>query len=73
VEINYIDSRNKEISETKILILKTYTEKQAVDLGLIEKNNTGILIIFIVVLVVLYIIYRKINKARKRKRQEKEG
>ena len=73
VKINYRDSRNKEVEESKTLTLTVYTEKQALQLGLIQKSNTLSIILGIVVIIVLYLIYRRIKKARKKKKLEQEG
>jgi len=70
VEINYRDSRNKEVTEIKNLVLRVYTEKQAVSLGLIKKSRTISVIIGIVVLIILFFVYRKIKKALNKKIRE---
>tara|TARA_Y100000310_G_scaffold329950_1_gene400727 strand:+ start:2091 stop:2966 length:876 start_codon:yes stop_codon:yes gene_type:complete len=73
VEISYRDSRNNEITENEDLKIRTYTEKQAISLGLIEKSNTRTIVVLIIVLIILYIIYRKLKKAiRKRKQDNKK-
>lgn len=69
VELKYRDSRNNEVKESKNLEVRTYTEKQAVQLGLIKKSNTIIIVVGIIVFIVLFIIYRRIRKARKRKKE----
>jgi hypothetical protein len=73
VEINYRDSRNNEIKESKTLTLTAYTTEQAIQLGLIKKSNIGIIISSIVVLIILFLIYRTIRKRLKKKRLEQEG
>lgn len=72
VEISYRDSRNNQINEVKSLAIKTYTEKQAVELGLIQKSNTITIIVSVLILIILYLIYRRIKKARKKRRLEQE-
>lgn len=72
VKIKYRDSRNSNIEENKNLELKLYTEKQAQQIGLIKKNNTGIITGGVITIIVLYIIYRKIKNAGKRKKLERE-
>jgi len=68
VELIYTDSQNKQITENKIVSLKTYTIKEATDLGLISKNNTLLVILSIVGLLVLFLIYRRIRKKNRTKR-----
>ncbi len=70
VEITYLDSRNKEFTEKENLVLRAYTKKQAISLGLIKKSRTLIYVISIVILIVLFIVYRKIKKRRKLKREK---
>lgn len=62
IEITYTDSRNNQITEEKIIPLKIYTEKEAISLGLIKKNNALVIVISILVPLILFLIYRKIRK-----------
>ncbi len=66
VVLKFKDATNKEFTETKNLILKTYSLKQAQDLGLVKKPSY-IIYIIIGVLVLCYIGYR-VMKKRKLKR-----
>ncbi len=66
VILKFRDATNKEFTESKNLILKTYSLKQAQDLGLVKKTNYTIYII-IGILVLGYIGYR-IRKKRKKNR-----
>ena len=68
VELNYTDSGNNQITETKIISINAYTHEEAVNLGLIARNNTFIIIISIVVVLVLFLIYRRIRKRNRTKR-----
>jgi len=68
VQITYTDSQNKQITENKIIPIKTYTEKEAVELGLIKRNNTFLIIFIFLIVVILFFIYRRIKKRRKNKR-----
>jgi len=65
VILRFKDATNKEFTETKTLILKTYSLKEAQDLGLVKKPNYTIYIV-IGVLVLGYIFYR-IRKKKKLK------
>jgi len=68
VELTYTDSRNKQITENKIISIKTYTVKEATNLGLISKNNTFLIIISMMGFLVLFLIYRRIKKKNRNKR-----
>lgn len=67
VEITYTDSRNNQITENKIVSIKSYTQKEAEALGLVSGNSTSWLIIGAIVLLIGYILYRRIKKRRKNK------
>jgi hypothetical protein len=68
VQLTYTDSRNNQIVENKIISIKTYTMKEATELGLVRKNNTSIIILSIVGVLILFFAYRKIRKRRRNKR-----
>lgn len=68
VELTYTDSRNNQITESKTILIKTYTTKEATELGLINQNNTLLILVFVVVSLVLFLIYRKIRKRNRNKR-----
>lgn len=70
LELTYLDSRNKQITEEKTLNLKAYTEDEAIRLGIIEKSRVGLYAFLIILLVVLYLVYRYLRKRRKRKSEE---
>ncbi len=65
--LKFRDATNKEFTESKSIVLKTYSLKQAQDLGLVEKPNY---IYYIVagIFVLSYVIYR-IRKKKKLKRR----
>ncbi len=68
VQLTYTDSRNNQITENKVILIKTYTAKEATDLGLIGKNNTFAIIVSIVGALILFFIYRRIRKRNRNKR-----
>ncbi len=70
VKIEYRDSQNTEFRETKNLNLKAYTEKEALELGLISQNNTLTIVFVIIILIILFFVYRNLRK-RLKKRKEK--
>jgi len=72
VTLTYTDARNNKIGEDLSLQLKTYTEKQAVELGLIKKSNTAIIVSGIIIIVILFFVYRGIRRKLKKKKLEQE-
>jgi hypothetical protein len=72
-KVDYKDFDNNEQSEIVNFPIKVYTIEEALNLGLIKKNRTGIYILILGIVIILWIIYRKIKKRRKRKeRYQKE-
>jgi len=67
VILKFKDATNKEFTETKTVTLKTYSLKEAQNLGLVKKPNYTTYIIVIVV-IVGFIVYRKLKKRRKRRK-----
>jgi len=68
VKVTYSDSANNPITENKVISVKTYTVKEATDLGLINRNNTFVIILSIVGVLILFLIYRRIRKRNRNKR-----
>ena len=64
IKLTYTDSRNNQITENKVLSIKTYTTKEATDLGLVNRNNTFVIIFAIVGVLILFLIYRRMKKRR---------
>ncbi len=73
VVITYKDSLNKEYTEEFDIGLKVYTENQAIELGLMKRNNTTLYAGIIIVLILIWFIYRKWKKSRKMRKIKKEG
>jgi hypothetical protein len=65
-KITYKDLDNKDQSKTITLPVNVYTQKKALELGIIKQNNTGLYIGIIVVLIVIWLIYRNIKKRNKK-------
>ena len=63
VTLVFKDATNKEFTETKTISLKTYSLKEAQNLGLVKKPNY-VTYIVIVVLIIGFIIYRKLKKRK---------
>jgi hypothetical protein len=72
VTLRYRDILNKEYEETFNLDAHVYSQEQAINLGLIKRNNTFVYVIVVIVLIVIYIIYRRIRKAIKRRKEKEE-
>lgn len=69
IVLKYRDATNKEFTETKTISLRTYSLKEAQDLGLVAKPSYTLYIIGGIVLVV-YFIYRWRKKRKLRKLRE---
>lgn len=74
VILTYKDALNNEYTEETNLQLIVYTSEEAIQLGLVQKNNTATYIIVVIVLIIIYLVYRRIKKKRREKKnQEQEG
>ena len=69
ITLRYKDSTNKEYTETRIIILNTYSLKEAQDLGLVEKQNYTLPVI-IGIVILGYIVYRILKKRKLKKKRE---
>ncbi|MBU0958892.1 MAG: hypothetical protein KKB31_02995 [Nanoarchaeota archaeon] len=65
-KITYKDFDNKEQIENINLPFTVYTEKEALEKGLIIKSNTGKYITIIIVLLIIWIAFRRWRKSRRR-------
>ena len=72
VTVFYRDALNNEYTESFSLPIKVYTNDKAIELGLLEKNNTRMYFGVIVVFIIVYIAYKKIKKRRKAKLSEEK-
>jgi hypothetical protein len=68
VTVTYADSQNNQVTEEQTVFIKTYTQKEAISLGLIRGNNTALIIGFVVLTAVIFLIYRRIRKRARNKR-----
>ncbi len=73
VRLKYRDVTNKQYTESYNLQLKTYSIKEAIQLGLIKQSRAGTYVGFIIFIIIIYITYRKIKKARKAKKARQEA
>ena len=65
VTLRFKDATNKEFVETNALVLRIYSQREAQNLGLVEKPNF-VWYFVIGFLILIYVLYR-ILKKRKRK------
>ncbi len=72
VTLKYRDVLNEEFQETTTIDAKVYSKEQAVQLGLIQQNNTVSYVVIGIVLIIIYLIYRRIRKYYKRKKEKEE-
>ena len=66
ITVKYKDELNKEYEEEFNLSLKNYTEKKAVEIGLIKKNKTALYTVGVVSVLILYLLYRNLKKRSKK-------
>mgnify|MGYP001604968839 CR=1 FL=1 len=69
IELTYSDSRNNQITKQETSLIKTYTKKEAIGLGLVNKNNTPLIIISVIGILSILLVYRRIRKRNKRNGQ----
>lgn len=68
--VTYKDFENNDKSETINLDMTAYTKEKALQLGIIKKSNTPIVIGVVVFVVIVYFIIKIVRKVRKRKLSE---
>jgi len=66
--LTFLDATNKEFTESTNLILKTYSLKEASELGLVDKPKI-ILPLVISLLIIGYIVYRILKKRKLKKKR----
>jgi len=70
VTITYKDISNKEYTENFDVQLKVYSQDQAVQLGLIQKSYTWMIVIAVIIIVILFFVIRAIVKRRNKNNKE---
>ena len=68
--VTYKDFNNNEESITVDLPLTVYSRERAVELGIIDKNNTLLYIGGVIVLIILWFVYRYLKKRNKKRKKE---
>ncbi|MAH06774.1 hypothetical protein CMI38_00825 [Candidatus Pacearchaeota archaeon] len=72
VSVFYRDNLNNEYNEIANVRFKVYTQSRAVELGLVERNNTVGYVVGIVFVVILFYVYRKLRKRAREKKARKD-
>jgi len=65
-KITYKDLDNKDQSQTINLPVNVYTEEKALELGIIQKSNTGLYVGIVIGVILIWFVYRKIKKRNKK-------
>ena len=68
VTLKFMDATNKEFTENANLVLKTYSLKEAREVGLVDKPKI-VPYVVIFVLIVGYIVYRTLKKRKLKKKR----
>jgi len=69
VVVNYKDFDNNDKVENIQRDLTIYSVDEAVDLGIIERNNTFIYVVFVVIIIIAWLVYRNVKKRQKKKKR----
>lgn len=64
-KVYYKDFDNNDQTEDVNILFKVYTREEALNLGLIKKNNTWIYVIILVILIIAWFVWRRIKKRKK--------
>lgn len=70
ISVTYKDAVNNKYNEDFDLQVKVYTKDKAIELGLLEKNNTRLYVGVVIGVIILWFVYRGIKKRRKRKKED---
>jgi hypothetical protein len=68
VTLTYRDFVNNEYEEEDEVSVRIYSQQEAIQLGLVTQNQTGMYIGGVAVLIILYLIYRRVRKWAKQKK-----
>ena len=72
VKLEYKDFDNNDQELNRDISLRAYTREEAIDLGLISRNNTLVYILIIIAILVIWYIWRRVRRSR-RKQKEREA
>ncbi|MGV8142491.1 MAG: COG1361 S-layer family protein [Candidatus Pacearchaeota archaeon] len=65
VTVSYRDFDNQELSTSRDISFATYTEQEAIEKGILTKNNVPLYVGIIIIAIILWIIIRRTIKKRK--------
>jgi hypothetical protein len=68
--VSYEDSEKNKITETINIPFEVYTREKAIEIGLIERNNSLLYVGIVILLIIIWLIYRSISR---RKRAQKRS
>jgi len=66
--VEYRDFNNNLVTKEVGLPIIAYNKEKAVQLGIIQKNNTGFYLLILVVLIIGFFVYRSFKKRAKLRR-----
>jgi len=64
-QIEYKDFDNQEVTKTITLPVTIYSQEEALQMGIIQQNNTFVYIVLGAVLILIWVIVRKIRKKKR--------
>ena len=68
IEVKYKDFANNDYAESVNVPVRVYSQDEALQLGLVQKSNTGVYIGLIVLVIILYIAYSRLRKWQRKKK-----
>jgi len=68
IEVKYRDFANNDYTENFDVPVRVYSQDEALQLGLVQKSNTGVYVGLGVLIVVLYIAYSRLRKWQRKKK-----
>jgi hypothetical protein len=68
--VTYEDFDNNKKTETIEIPLKVYTQEEAINLGIIKRNNSGYFILIILIIIIVIILLKRRSKQRRLKKSE---
>lgn len=66
--IEYLDFNNAKQTKFTTLPIDVYTQEEAIQRGIIQKNNTPIYVGIIIALIIIWLVWRSISKRRRLKK-----
>lgn len=73
ITLTYKDIENKLYTQQFSVDARVYSNEEAIQLGLVKKSNTGMIVTVIIILIIVYIIYRQVRKFLKNRKKAREA